>query len=272
MRWIREHKIFTTVVAIVCALVIVIFASFASGGGGNFLGESFREVVNVVVKPFTSLGNSAENNVSGIFGYKKLQAENEKLKEDNRRLKEINNNLSLQNAEFEELKDLAESFDFDPFKKGYEAVAGNIIAVDKSLAYSELTVDIGKNKGISVGDIVVDGKGLVGEVSKVNDRTAQIKSVLNINKNVSFTVKNNKSVTGVVHGDGNREMEGYFINSKANAVEGDVIVTSGMGNFPKGIAIGRIDKIEFDNDTQLKMIKVKPSAKITSIQKVAIYK
>ena len=272
MRWLREHKIFSTVVTIILVLIIVIFASFASGGGSNFLGDSFRSVVNVIVKPFTNISNSVDNNVSGIFGYKKLQEENENLKAENDRLRESNNNLALQKAEFEQMKDLADAFNMEPFKGNSEAVAGNVIAVDKSMAYSEFTVDVGRDKGIEIGNIVVDGKGLVGEVSKVNAYTCQIKSILNINKNVSFTVKNNKNVTGVVHGDGNREMAGYFINSKANAVEGNVILTSGMGNFPKGIVIGRIDKIEFDNDTQLKKIKVKPTAKITSLQKVAIFK
>ena len=272
MRWLREHKIFSTVVAIIIVLIIIIFASFASGGGSNVLGNTFRGIVNTIEKPFVSIGGSVKDNVTGIFSYKKLQAENDALKKENDKLRQSNNNLILQKAEYEQLKDLSDAFKYEPFKGNEDAVAANIIAVDNSMAYSSFTVDVGKNKGITEGSIVVDGDGLVGEVSKVDGNTAQIKSILNINKNVSFMVRNKKDVTGVVHGDGNREMEGYLLNYNANAVEGDVIVTTGMGNYPKGIVIGKIDKVEFDNDTQLKQIKVRPSAKITSIQKVAIFK
>ena len=272
MKWLREHKIFSTVVVIIIVLIIIIFASFASGGGSNVLGDGFRGIVNTIEKPFVVAGNSIKENVSGIFGYKKLQEENEALKKENQKLRESNNNLVLQKGEYEQLKDLSDAFNYEPFKGNKDAVAANIIAVDNSMAYSSFTVDVGDNKGIKVGSIVVDGNGLVGEVSKVDGNTAQIKSILNINKNVSFMVRNKKDVTGVVHGDGNREMEGYLLNFNSNAVEGDIIVTTGMGDFPKGIVIGKIDKVEFDNDTQLRQIKVRPTAKITSMQKVAIFK
>ena len=271
MRWLREHKIFSTVVAIVIVLIIIIFASFASGGGSNVLGDGFRTIVNTIEKPFVSAGNSIKENVVGLFSYKKLQEENERLKEENEKLRKGNNNLVLQKSELEQLKDLSKAFDFEPFKETGEAVAANIIAVDNSMAYSAFTVDVGKNKGIKVGSIVVDGNGLVGEVTKVDANTAKIKSILSINKNVSFVVRNKKDVSGIVHGDGNRQMSGYLLNSNANAVEGDIIVTTGRGNYPKGIVIGKIDKVEFDNDTQLKEIKVRPTAKITSMQKVAIF-
>lgn len=271
MRWLREHKIFSTVVAIIIVLVIIIFASFASGGGSNVLGDSFRTIINTIEKPFVSAGNSIKENVTGIFSYKKLQEENDKLREENEKLKENNNNLALQKSELEQLKDLSESFDFEPFKETGSAIAANIIAVDNSMAYSTFTVDVGKNKGIKVGSIVVDGNGLVGEVKKVEADTAKIESILSINKNVSFIVRNKKNVSGIVHGDGNRQLEGYLLNSNANAVEGDIIVTTGRGKYPKGIVIGKLDKVEFDNNTQLKEIKVRPTAKITSMQKVAIF-
>lgn len=271
MRWIREHKIFSTVVAIIIVLVIVIFASFASGGGSHVLGDGFRTIINTIEKPFVSAGNSIKENVTGIFSYKKLQEENEKLRDENDKLRESNNNLILQKSEFEQLKDLSEAFNFEPFKENEKAIAANVIAVDNSMAYSAFTVDAGKNKGIKVGNIVVDGNGLVGEVVEVDSNTAKIESILSINKNVSFVVRNKKDVSGIVHGDGNRQLEGYLLNSNANAVEGDIIVTTGRGNYPKGIVIGKIDKVEFDNDTQLKEIKVRPTAKITSMQKVAIF-
>ena len=97
--------------------------------------------------------------------------------EENEKLKESNNNLILKQSEFDQLKELSEAFDFKPFKGTEKSVAANIIAVDNSMAYSAFTVDAGEDKGIKEGSIVVDGKGLVGEVSKVNKTTSQIKSI-----------------------------------------------------------------------------------------------
>ena len=42
MRWIREHKLFSTVVAIVIVLILIIVGSYASGGGSSFISSGFR--------------------------------------------------------------------------------------------------------------------------------------------------------------------------------------------------------------------------------------
>lgn len=272
MRWIREHKVFSIVVAIVIVLIIVIIGSFMSGGGSSFIGGGINKIVTTIEKPFASFAGGVKDTFNGIFRYKSIQEENEKLKEENEKLKESNNNLSLQRSEYEDLQKLAEAFQFEPFGKKSEAVAANIISVDNSMIYKNFTVDVGEDKGIKKGDVVVDGNGLVGEVKEVNGNTAKVSSILDSGHNVSFMVQGKTSILGVLGGEGKNKLTGYLIDKNANIAEGDTLVTSGMGHYPKGIVIGKVTNVEFDSDTQLRMVEVKPTAKFKSMTKVAIFK
>lgn len=272
MRWIREHRVFSTVVAILVVLVMIIIISFTSGGGGSVISEGFRNVVAAVEKPFVSVAGSIRENVTGMFSYRSLQEENEKLQEEIAELKESNDNLAMSRSEYEELKELADAFNFEPYKGREDAVAADVIAVDNSLIYSTFTINAGTADGVEKGSTVVDGNGLVGQVVEAGKNTSKVRSVLNESKNISFMVKNRKNVTGVLHGDGNSHMEGYLIDSKATIAEGDFLLTSGMGNFPKGIPVGRVEKVQFDDNSQLKRITVRPAASMNTLDKVAVFR
>ncbi len=272
MRWIREHKLFSVVVGIVVVLIMIIVGSFASGSNSNFIGDGVRKVVTTIEKPFASFAGGVKNAFNGIFKYKSLQEENESLKEENAKLKESVSNLSLQQSEYNELQKLSKAFDFEPFTDSGEAVAANIIATDNSMVYKTFTVDAGTNKGIEKGDVVVDGNGIVGEVTKVSKNTATVTSILDVNKNISFMVQNKTSVLGVLSGEGKTKLNGYLVDEASNIAEGDTLVTSGMGHYPKGIVIGKVTKVEYDSDKQLRLVQVQPSADFKSMKKVAIFK
>lgn len=272
MRWIREHKLFSTVVGIVIVLVLVIIGSYASGGGSSVIGGGIQKAINVVEKPFASIAGGIKDGFNGIFKYKSLQEENEELKEEIEKLKQSNTNLTLSKEEYEDLQELAKVFDFEPFTGKSDAVVANIISIDNSMAYKEFTVDVGEDKGIAKGNVVVNSNGLVGIVEEVNGNTAKISSILDSNNNISFMVKRNDDILGVLKGEGKDVLPGYVMDEKANVVEGDTLITSGMGKYPKGITIGKVTDVKYDSDTQLKRVEVKPTVKFKSMQKVAIFK
>ena len=46
---------------------------------------------------------------------------------------------------------------------------------------------------------------------------------------------------------------------------------SGFGKYPTGIYIGKVVSVDFDSDTQLKVIKAKTATNLKSIRKVAVF-
>ncbi len=271
MRWFREHKIFSVVAGIVIVLLLITFGAYASGSGSS-VGNGFRSLFTTVQKPFSYIGGGIKNAYNGIFSYDELQEENEALKKENEELKREVNSNAVKKDELERLEKLWSALSAEPFGKDVEAVSGNVISIDNSSGYREFTVDVGENKGVSVGNLVIDENGIVGVVSAVDNKTAKISSIVDSSIKLSFVLKKNMDLVGIIRGDGDNGLEGYMVNEKSNVAEGDIILTSGMGNFPRGIAIGKVSKVYYDNGKQLKVVKVRPTSEFKTMQKVAIVK
>jgi len=271
MNWFRRHKIFTATAGVVLLLCLFIFASFMMGGGSTILGKATQTVITTVEKPLSSLTNGIRNTFVGIFQYKKVLEENEALKEENNTLTQENLELTLTKEELAQLKDLSDAFDFKAFQGQEGAVAGRIISLDNSNPFQTFLIDVGSAKGIKKDCIVVDGDGLIGRIREVGKDWAKVASVLDENNNISFKVLRRASAQGIVHGDGDGNLEGYLLDGDAKIVTGDILVTSGVGLYPEGIRIGTVTKVSFNKDLQLKEIKVSSTVKFTSLQKVAVF-
>lgn len=271
MRWIREHKILTTISIVIILLIVVIVGSYAIGGKNTIVGKTVDKVVTTIEKPFAKLANGL-NNTFGFFNYKETKEENEKLKEENAKLKKENAELALSESEYEELKNFSKIFEYEPFTDKSSAVVGSLTAVDNSMIYRDFLIDVGTDKGIKEGNIVVDNDGLVGTIRTVTSSTATVYPITNAKTSISFVVKNRENVLGVLKGDGSDKLNGYVLDSSANVLEGDTLITSGRGTLPKGINLGKVTKVQYDSDTKLKKVVVAPSVKFQSMQKVIIFK
>lgn len=271
MNWFRRHKIFTATAGIVLILCLFVVGSFMMGGGSTILGKGFQTVITAVQKPFATVTGGIKNTFVGIFQYNTVLKENEALQQENEDLKQQNLELALTREELAQLKDLSGAFDFTPFAGSGKAVAGKIITLDNSNMFQTFVIDAGSDKGIKINNIVVDGSGLVGRVREVGKSWSKVVSVLDENNNISFKVLRKGSIQGVLHGNGTGKLEGYLLDGEAKIVAGDVLVTSGVGLYPQGIRIGKVTKVSFDKDLQLKVITVAPTVKFTSLQKVAVF-
>ncbi|MEA4922591.1 MAG: rod shape-determining protein MreC [Eubacteriaceae bacterium] len=271
MKWLSEHKLFTVITGIVVVLCLVIVISFLTAGGSTGAGRGFQAGMAAVQKPIASFTAAVKENVSGIFSYKKLQKENKELRAKNESLEKENQDLKLKKDELNQLKKLSKSFDFAPFSGTGKAKAGHIIELDNSNPYVVFTIDIGSDDGIKKNNIVVDGSGLVGRVQEVGKGYSKVVSVLSSSNSISFKVLRKTSLTGVLKGNGNGKLSGYMMKDNAAVLKGDVLITSGVGIYPEGIKIGTVSSVDYDEDSQLKVVKVKPTVDFDGLQKVAVY-
>lgn len=271
MNWFKRHKIFSATAGIVLILCLFVLFSFLQGGSSTLVGNGFQTIITAVEKPFSTVAGGIQSTFTGIFQYKQVLKENEVLKKENEALKEQNLELTLTQEELTQLETLSGAFSFTPYAGKGQAVAGQIILLDNSNLFQTFVIDAGSDKGISVNNIVVDGTGLVGRVREVGKTWSKVVSVLDENNNISFEVLRKGTIQGVLQGNGTGKLEGYLLDSEAKIVEGDVLVTSGVGLYPQGIRIGKVSTVTFDKDLQLKVITVAPTVKFTSLQKVAVF-
>lgn len=271
MKWFREHKLFSIVAGIVVALCLVIIISFATAGGSTVFGRALQSVMVTLEKPLSAVTGGIDNTLSGILSFRSIQEENEKLKEENEKLKKENLELKLTRQELEDLQSLSEIFQYDAYKGGGKAVAGRIIEIDLSNPYIVFTIDAGEEKGVKKDDVVVDGSGIVGKVSETGKDWAKVVSILSDGHSISFRTLRDPKITGILQGNGKNKLEGYLMSENSRITKGDTLVTSGVGLYPMGIRIGKVTKVDYDDNRQLRTVVVEPTVKFENMQKVAVF-
>ncbi|MCL1982115.1 MAG: rod shape-determining protein MreC [Clostridiales bacterium] len=270
MKWIREHKFLTGIVCTVLTLCLVIVLSFLTKGSTGVVGRQIGRAATFIQKPIASASYTVKN---GIFKFKDTVAENDELKEENARLKQEITKIRLTARDLQELRELAGAFNYDSAAYDYNMVAANVISLDGTNWFNIFTIDRGADDGIYKNAVVVNGDGLIGIVIEAGSNWAKVLAVIDETNKVSFIVLRDPDMVGIMQGDGNGGLAGFMLDNQAGIIEGDILVTSGMGMnpmYPKGIEIGRITSVEYNTDTQLKTITIEPSVKFGNLRKVAV--
>lgn len=112
-----------------------------------------------------------------------------------------------------------------------------------------LTIFKGTKNNVNVGDAVLTNNGLVGIINKTYDYYSVVSLITNKKSNIS--VKINDAV-GVLKMK-NSKLVVTSINNYKNISIGDEIYTSGLGNLPDNIYVGKVKSVSL-NDTEIEKV------------------
>lgn len=270
MKWGKQNFRIVVVGILVLAIISMTVASYIHDGSSSWIGDTITRISAFVQEPFSKGEKGIVTAFKGIFRYKELVNENEALKEENGRLKRELMNYATSEFQLEELKSLVEALDYLDPSEGHQYVAGAVIAMDGSGWYRIFTVNAGKEKGVKKNSIVINGDGLVGRVIDTGNGWSKVISIIDENNSVSFQIFRDMSLLGILQGNGNGKIEGYMLDEIAAVVEGDLVITSGIGIYPQGIPIGTISSITRGSGGLLYKVEIEPSVDFNSIQNLGI--
>lgn len=270
MRWLRDHTKQLVIGAIVLLLFIVMIVSFLNKGKDSAIANFVGNGIGAVQEPVSNLGNGIADGFFGFFNSGKISKENEALKKQISDLNRRIVNLQLDTAELQELKDLKDALNYKGITVQYSYIACDVISIDNSNLFNLFDINVGTKEGVKVGSAVLSGDGLIGRVFSAGEHTAKVMSVIDENNSVSFRVFRDVKLLGVLSGNGNGGLNGYMLDAGASVIEGDSLITSGLGSYPAGITIGKVTKAYWENDQLLKAITIEPSAQFKSLQKVMV--
>jgi len=270
MKWYREHLRLTILSIILILLLTLTIASYVHQGSNSWLGGQIQKVNTFIQEPVSNAGNSIINTFKGLFLYKSIMEENEALKQENARLKREVIRNSLSQADLTDLKSLSEALNFDNPADNHSYVAASVVSMDGSQWYRIFTINEGTEKGIHKNSVVINSDGLIGRVLDVGENWAKVISITDENNDVSFMTFRDLGLLGILTGDGKGGLKGYMLDEKASVIEGDVLITSGMELYPRGIPIGKITAVKWDDDALLRSVSIEPAVDFTNIQKVIV--
>ncbi len=273
MRRTFKHKTGFWLIITVLVLSIAI-GIFNAASDVTFLENSIGVVLTPVQKVFTNVGDS----VSGVFGYfadkEELRAEINRLKSENSELKaQINDNegSKLENEQLRKLLNLKSS------NTSFELETAEVIARNPSNWYNTLTIDKGAADGIATNQPVISaGNSLVGRIGEVGTTWSTVILLTDAEHAAGAQVLRSGEF-GICEGEGDISSNGgcrlSFVSKNANIIVGDTVVTSGLGGiYPKGLTIGKIQKIRPDIEGISQYAVISPEADFKNLQGVFVIK
>jgi rod shape-determining protein MreC len=240
--------------------------------------ETKQRVVRVwaqaALSPFqratTGVGGAGVNFFERLANLRTAEAENEGLK---RRLAETENELRDARQTRDENERLKRLLEFDR-DAAYARVPARVIARDPSVWFNSLIINRGTIHGIDLDMPVVTPEGVVGRVVAVGPVTAQVMIVTDERAAAGAVVGQlgASNAIGSVRGYGkNGLLEMRYVSGLETVNVGDYVVTTGQDRiYPPGLNVGAVVEVIPGSATTPHTIRVKPSARLQSLQEVAV--
>ncbi len=200
-----------------------------------------------------------------------VRRENERLRAELDRLRGENTRLLGVMQENARLRAMVGFVEGHP---ALELVPARVLAKDASSFFRVTSVRLSARDGrVAPGQPVVASAGVVGFVSEVADRYAEVTLAVDPRSSIDVLVQHNRA-RGVLQGLGNdndyRARIAYLLRRDRVAV-GDVVVTSGMGGrFPSDLVVGRIVAVRAQRYGLFQEVEVEPAVDFSRLEEVFV--
>lgn len=269
MKNIQKYKLIIIAVIVFLVLFISLATSMRNNKSGAVQKLGFN-IISTISNKFVSIRDS--------FSGSSKQKEIEELKSENAKLKTqlIENTISKDNLK--QLQALQKSLKFVTDKNSSAFVSADIVAKNSGNYYKTFTISAGSAQGVKSDSIVVNGEGLVGRVYEISKNYCKAISLLDNRTPISFEIVGRNNDTGMIMQDtkvvqisDKSLVKGYMFDANSPVKVGEMITTSGLGLYPSGIPIGKIEQVIPDEKNILKYVVVRPFVDFTNLNKVMIF-
>ena len=234
-----------------------------------------EEIISITVKPISSAVVSVHNGVvnffSEFFESGKFKEENDLLKKEVAKTrKELidYNNLKNENEQLKQALNIQKS------NKNFKVEVANFVARNPNDHFG-FTINIGENKELKTGNIVLTKNGLVGTVTKTANSTASVTTILGLNSQIPV-VDSKQDEKGILTGSAEYSKDGLCVMQHLNKFTkcevGDIISTFGSSNFPEDIPVGKIKEIKYEENGMSSIAVIEPFENVQYIKDLVVIK
>jgi len=240
--------------------------------------ERVRFGIATVLYPLQMAARKPGEGISGVTGYMEKQAQ---LLAENARLKQAELNAAQkllrvtqmegENANLRAVLAMRE-------RLPVYAVAAETLYDARDPFTRKVVIDKGLSQGIKAGQVVVDGAGVMGQVTRAYPFVAEVSLLTDRDQAIPVQVVRN-GLRAIAYGTpggsaGSTDtgsMELRFLAANADVREGDVLVTSGIdGTYLAGLPVASVTRIEREVGYAFAKIICKPAAGIDRFGQVLV--
>ena len=251
----KKGKLTGVVAGVVVFLIVLLTLNFFSAEVRNF----FLNTASPIEKLMWQTAEPISKYFSFVLNLGNLEQENSELKKENQKL--LSQIVFLQSvAKISELESAARAV---LQKNNFNYVMAGIVGFDNN---GEITLNKGSADGVFENMPVVNEQGvLYGKIitSYKNFSYVQLissqSSVVSVKALQESQETTENAVEGVVKGTGGLDLILDLVPVDENLKEGSVLISSALdGTFPKGLLVGKIEKVQKNDQLPHQQAKVSP--------------
>lgn len=199
-----------------------------------------------------------------------VEDENDELRRENRMLREELAKAKRRATDVEVIEELVGLRKRTPA----DTIGGRVISSSANSYFrvSRIRIDRGENE-VETGMPVINQDGLIGRIGRVYGEYADVLLTSDPASSVDVKVQRTGS-QGSLRGLGREDSYACEIEMLQRGKEpvqvGDLIVTSGLGDFPAGIFVGHVEKVTTKDYALFQEVEVKPIADFSNLTNVLV--
>ncbi|HZZ38371.1 MAG TPA: rod shape-determining protein MreC [Acidobacteriaceae bacterium] len=152
----------------------------------------------------------------------------------------------------------------------YKTVAAQVIGTSGTEQSKVLLIDKGARDGLKPDMPVITPDGIVGKTRDVFAHTSQVLEISDPTSGAGVILEKTR-IRGVLSGDTWGHPEIVNISPDERIQKGDSVVTSGGDAiYPRGLAVGIVQKVVPDPDGTLVNVMIRPAANLARLEEVLI--
>jgi rod shape-determining protein MreC len=262
----RRYTLLAFIILLLLSALILMSLRVKQRKGVEFMDALLMEICS----PFQKASTFVIKTVHGVFleylFFFHLQKENVMLKQRIAELQKEDHQMKEMALANERLKRLLEFRE----KISASVVAAEVIGQDPSSWFRSITINKGEKDGVQKGMAVISPDGVIGQILKTSLYHSTVLLITDYNSAIDSVVQRTRA-KAIVEGLGENRCQLKYLLRKEEVVVGDVVVTSGLsGNFPKGLMVGEIRKVEKRGHGVFQYAELAPSVDLTRLEEVLV--
>ena len=123
-------------------------------------------------------------------------------------------------------------------------VLAKVVAYDNNFLRNSAVLNVGSNNGIALDQPVIYLGHLIGQIVEVNDTTSKVRFLSDPESSLAVTIGNESNSQGIVKSQYSSQLIVDLVPRLESVSVGQLVYTSGIGNFPPGLFVGEINLVD----------------------------
>jgi rod shape-determining protein MreC len=263
----------TSLLVVLILVHLVIISHQVDSGGGSMLERSLLAIVTPIQRGVAAAVRGVTSTWRGYVDLRGVREENGRLRERVGFLERTLQQKQHMAREAERLRGVLDLQQSLPI----ETTVAQVVSREGVPWFRTFIINKGSKHGVVLNAPVLSPTGVVGRVIALGPYAAKVQLLLDRDSAVGVLFTRTR-VTGVTSGQagladsGSRELLVNYVQSLADVVLGDEVVTSGFDQiFPKGLTVGRVVRIGAGTGL-FKEIYVAPSVHFDELEEILVVK